>query len=169
VWKKHQIFGSSDIRDRKIPKGVLKTMESIRSKFFNGVDSSDRKIISWVAWEQCLSVQTERCSPLFARELDKELWWLKKCRRDGRVQAAMEDVQHVSFDVTWLGLFLRKICSLVDFDWQENLHFLGLDAWFSYLFGFSSRLKSIGRRSFLSCLERIWRLRNQLGSLTLRL
>ncbi|GKB12300.1 hypothetical protein Tco_0846223 [Tanacetum coccineum] len=28
----------------KVPKGVLKTMESIRSKFFNGVDSSDRKI-----------------------------------------------------------------------------------------------------------------------------
>ncbi|GKG04980.1 hypothetical protein Tco_0315367, partial [Tanacetum coccineum] len=25
----------------KVPKGVLKTMESIRSKFFNGVDSSD--------------------------------------------------------------------------------------------------------------------------------
>ncbi|GJV15261.1 ribonuclease H-like domain-containing protein [Tanacetum coccineum] len=35
----------------KVPKGVLKTMESIRSKFFNGVDSSDRKI-SWVAWDQ---------------------------------------------------------------------------------------------------------------------
>ncbi|GKB64945.1 RNA-directed DNA polymerase, eukaryota [Tanacetum coccineum] len=35
-------------------KGVLKTMESIRSKFFNGVDSSDRKI-SWVAWDNVLA------------------------------------------------------------------------------------------------------------------
>ncbi|GJZ68973.1 RNA-directed DNA polymerase, eukaryota [Tanacetum coccineum] len=38
----------------KVPKGVLKTMESIRSKFFNGVDSSDRKI-SWVAWDNVLA------------------------------------------------------------------------------------------------------------------
>ncbi|GJV17585.1 RNA-directed DNA polymerase, eukaryota [Tanacetum coccineum] len=37
-----------------VPKGVLKTMESIRSKFFNGVDSSDRKI-SWVAWDNVLA------------------------------------------------------------------------------------------------------------------
>ncbi|GJZ00193.1 hypothetical protein Tco_0517622 [Tanacetum coccineum] len=38
----------------KVPKGVLKTMESIHSKFFNGVDSSDRKI-SWVAWDNVLA------------------------------------------------------------------------------------------------------------------
>ncbi|GKF72831.1 hypothetical protein Tco_0208945, partial [Tanacetum coccineum] len=38
----------------KVSKGVLKTMESIRSKFFNGVDSSDRKI-SWVAWDNVLA------------------------------------------------------------------------------------------------------------------
>ncbi|GKF98144.1 hypothetical protein Tco_0296927, partial [Tanacetum coccineum] len=38
----------------KVPKGVLKTMESIRSKFFNGVDSLDRKIL-WVAWDNVLA------------------------------------------------------------------------------------------------------------------
>ncbi|GJX16600.1 RNA-directed DNA polymerase, eukaryota [Tanacetum coccineum] len=43
-----------------VPKGVLKTMESICSKFFNGVDSSDRKI-SWVAWDNVLAVKSERC------------------------------------------------------------------------------------------------------------
>ncbi|GJS96725.1 RNA-directed DNA polymerase, eukaryota [Tanacetum coccineum] len=35
----------------KVPKGVLKVMEIIRSKFFNGADSLDRKI-TWVAWDK---------------------------------------------------------------------------------------------------------------------
>ncbi|GKB60847.1 RNA-directed DNA polymerase, eukaryota [Tanacetum coccineum] len=38
----------------KVPKGVLKDMESIRSHFFNGADSSDRKIM-WVAWDNVLA------------------------------------------------------------------------------------------------------------------
>nr|GEX53438.1 RNA-directed DNA polymerase, eukaryota [Tanacetum cinerariifolium] len=38
----------------KVPKGMLKIMEYIRSKFFNGVDSSDRKIF-WVAWDNVLA------------------------------------------------------------------------------------------------------------------
>ncbi|GKB28976.1 RNA-directed DNA polymerase, eukaryota, reverse transcriptase zinc-binding domain protein [Tanacetum coccineum] len=38
----------------KVPKGVLKDMESIRSHFFNGADSSDRKI-TWVAWDIVLA------------------------------------------------------------------------------------------------------------------
>ncbi|GJU60028.1 RNA-directed DNA polymerase, eukaryota, partial [Tanacetum coccineum] len=33
----------------KVPKGVLKIMESLRSNFFNGIASSDRKI-TWVVW-----------------------------------------------------------------------------------------------------------------------
>ncbi|GJT05587.1 hypothetical protein Tco_0840049 [Tanacetum coccineum] len=37
----------------KVPKGVLKDMESIRSHFFNGADSSDRKI-TWVAWDNVI-------------------------------------------------------------------------------------------------------------------
>nr|GEU87415.1 RNA-directed DNA polymerase, eukaryota [Tanacetum cinerariifolium] len=40
----------------KIPKGVLKDMEAIRSKFFNGADSSKRKI-TWIAWEKVLAAK----------------------------------------------------------------------------------------------------------------
>ncbi|GJS33077.1 RNA-directed DNA polymerase, eukaryota [Tanacetum coccineum] len=47
-------IAKSQILGVEVPKGVLKTMESIRSKFFNGVDSSDRKI-SWVAWVNVLA------------------------------------------------------------------------------------------------------------------
>ncbi|GKA83019.1 RNA-directed DNA polymerase, eukaryota [Tanacetum coccineum] len=38
----------------KVPKGILKIMESIRSNFFNGFDSSDRKI-TWAAWDKILA------------------------------------------------------------------------------------------------------------------
>nr|GEW79150.1 RNA-directed DNA polymerase, eukaryota, reverse transcriptase zinc-binding domain protein [Tanacetum cinerariifolium] len=38
----------------KVPKGVLKTLEAIRSNFFNGADSFDRKI-TWVAWDKVLA------------------------------------------------------------------------------------------------------------------
>ncbi|GKA67564.1 hypothetical protein Tco_0767481, partial [Tanacetum coccineum] len=48
-----RVFSECCCAERRIgtatKKGVLKTMESIRSKFFNGVDSSDRKI-SWWVW-----------------------------------------------------------------------------------------------------------------------
>ncbi|GKC04288.1 RNA-directed DNA polymerase, eukaryota [Tanacetum coccineum] len=40
----------------KIPKGVLKDMEAIRSKFFNGADSSERKI-TWIAWVKVLAAK----------------------------------------------------------------------------------------------------------------
>ncbi|GJW03444.1 RNA-directed DNA polymerase, eukaryota, partial [Tanacetum coccineum] len=38
----------------KVPKGVLKAMESIRSNFFKGADSLVKKI-SWVAWDKVLA------------------------------------------------------------------------------------------------------------------
>ncbi|GJV66825.1 RNA-directed DNA polymerase, eukaryota [Tanacetum coccineum] len=40
----------------KVPKGVLKEMESIRSKFFNGADPTERKI-AWVAWDRILAAK----------------------------------------------------------------------------------------------------------------
>ncbi|GKB53636.1 RNA-directed DNA polymerase, eukaryota [Tanacetum coccineum] len=58
----------------KVPKGVLKTMESIRSKFFNGVDSSDRKI-SWVAWD---NTTTAMRMALYGVKIFKADLWLKK-------------------------------------------------------------------------------------------
>ncbi|GJS83857.1 RNA-directed DNA polymerase, eukaryota [Tanacetum coccineum] len=38
----------------KVPKGVLKNMETIRSNFFNGFDSLKRKI-TWAAWDKILA------------------------------------------------------------------------------------------------------------------
>nr|GFA68838.1 RNA-directed DNA polymerase, eukaryota [Tanacetum cinerariifolium] len=38
----------------KVPRGVLKSMEAIRSKFFNGADYSDKKI-TWAAWDKVLT------------------------------------------------------------------------------------------------------------------
>nr|GFB45659.1 RNA-directed DNA polymerase, eukaryota [Tanacetum cinerariifolium] len=46
------VLGSSPLYNMsifKVPKGVLKVMEGIRSKFFNGFDSLGKKII-WAAW-----------------------------------------------------------------------------------------------------------------------
>nr|GEY49823.1 RNA-directed DNA polymerase, eukaryota [Tanacetum cinerariifolium] len=38
----------------KVPKGMLKVMESIRSNFFKGASSSKKKI-SWIAWDKVLA------------------------------------------------------------------------------------------------------------------
>ncbi|GJZ35159.1 RNA-directed DNA polymerase, eukaryota [Tanacetum coccineum] len=38
----------------KVPHGVLKVMESIRARFFNGADQLDNKI-AWVAWDKVLA------------------------------------------------------------------------------------------------------------------
>ncbi|GJV91444.1 RNA-directed DNA polymerase, eukaryota, partial [Tanacetum coccineum] len=37
----------------KVPRGILKAMEAFRSSFFNGADSSDKKI-TWAAWDKVL-------------------------------------------------------------------------------------------------------------------
>nr|GEX19049.1 RNA-directed DNA polymerase, eukaryota [Tanacetum cinerariifolium] len=51
----------------KAPKGVLKDMEAIRSKFFNGADSSERKI-TWIAWKKVLAAKKNG-------GLDGSLWF----------------------------------------------------------------------------------------------
>nr|GEW25391.1 RNA-directed DNA polymerase, eukaryota, reverse transcriptase zinc-binding domain protein [Tanacetum cinerariifolium] len=38
----------------KVPKGILKSMEAIRSNFFNGIDSTVKKIM-WAAWDKILA------------------------------------------------------------------------------------------------------------------
>nr|GEZ89676.1 RNA-directed DNA polymerase, eukaryota [Tanacetum cinerariifolium] len=44
----------------KTPKTVLKDLESIRSKFFNGADSSETKI-TWIAWQKVLASMRHGC------------------------------------------------------------------------------------------------------------
>nr|GEU79406.1 hypothetical protein [Tanacetum cinerariifolium] len=51
------VLGASPIYNMslyKAPSGVLKSMEAIRSRFFNGADSSKKKI-TWVAWDKVLA------------------------------------------------------------------------------------------------------------------
>ncbi|GJS65514.1 RNA-directed DNA polymerase, eukaryota [Tanacetum coccineum] len=40
----------------KVPKTVLNVMESIRSKFFNGIDGGDKKI-TWIKWTKVLAAK----------------------------------------------------------------------------------------------------------------
>nr|GEZ64299.1 RNA-directed DNA polymerase, eukaryota [Tanacetum cinerariifolium] len=54
------VLGASPIYAMSIftvPRGVLKALESIRNRFFNGADQSDHKI-TWVAWDKVDSHQT---------------------------------------------------------------------------------------------------------------
>nr|GEU99330.1 G-type lectin S-receptor-like serine/threonine-protein kinase LECRK1 [Tanacetum cinerariifolium] len=53
------VLGASPIYNMsiyKVPKGVLKTMESIRNSFFNGADPSNKKI-TWAAWNKVLAAK----------------------------------------------------------------------------------------------------------------
>nr|GEW50788.1 hypothetical protein [Tanacetum cinerariifolium] len=64
----------------KVPKGVLKEMESIRNSFIIGVDNSDKKI-TWVAWDKVLALKKNRGDKtfhdkfprMFALEMDKNI------------------------------------------------------------------------------------------------
>nr|GFA17279.1 RNA-directed DNA polymerase, eukaryota [Tanacetum cinerariifolium] len=51
------VLSASPIYDMSIftvPRGVLKALESIHNRFFNGADQSDHKI-TWVAWDKVLA------------------------------------------------------------------------------------------------------------------
>nr|GEV35673.1 RNA-directed DNA polymerase, eukaryota, reverse transcriptase zinc-binding domain protein [Tanacetum cinerariifolium] len=53
------VLGASPIYNMsiyKVPKGVLKTMESIRNSFFNGADPLNKKI-TWAAWNKVLAAK----------------------------------------------------------------------------------------------------------------
>nr|GEV98214.1 RNA-directed DNA polymerase, eukaryota, reverse transcriptase zinc-binding domain protein [Tanacetum cinerariifolium] len=69
------ILGASSLYNLsifKVPKGILKDMESIRSHFFNGADSSDRKI-TWVAWDNVLASKNEGLGVLSFHALNRAL------------------------------------------------------------------------------------------------
>nr|GFD01117.1 RNA-directed DNA polymerase, eukaryota, reverse transcriptase zinc-binding domain protein [Tanacetum cinerariifolium] len=56
------VLGASPIYAMSIftvPRGVLKALESIRNRFFNGADQSDHKI-TWVAWDKVLASKKKR-------------------------------------------------------------------------------------------------------------
>nr|GFD25762.1 RNA-directed DNA polymerase, eukaryota, reverse transcriptase zinc-binding domain protein [Tanacetum cinerariifolium] len=51
------VLGASPIYSMsifKVPRGVLKTMEAIRNRFFIGADQLERKL-TWIAWDKVLA------------------------------------------------------------------------------------------------------------------
>ncbi|GJT32677.1 RNA-directed DNA polymerase, eukaryota [Tanacetum coccineum] len=63
------------LRTVHVPKGVLKIMEAIRNRFFNGADISDRKI-TWAAWDKILASKKKwRIRPRIGNGSDTVLVW----------------------------------------------------------------------------------------------
>ncbi|GJW51804.1 RNA-directed DNA polymerase, eukaryota [Tanacetum coccineum] len=54
AWDDTVLKLRSRLSNWKVPKGILKTMEAIRSNFFNGFDSSVKKI-TWADWDKILA------------------------------------------------------------------------------------------------------------------
>ncbi|GKD15303.1 hypothetical protein Tco_1199710 [Tanacetum coccineum] len=107
-----------------VPKGVLKTMESIRSKFFNGVDSSDRKI-SWVAWDNVLASKLNGglgVSSFFALNASSLLKWVWRfisgdgslwCKVIQAIYGSKFDLHVTDQPSIWCSI-LREVKSLKD-------------------------------------------------------
>nr|GEW52619.1 RNA-directed DNA polymerase, eukaryota, reverse transcriptase zinc-binding domain protein [Tanacetum cinerariifolium] len=56
------VLGASPIYSMsifKVPRGVLKTMEAIRNRFFIGADQLERKL-TWIAWDKVLASKKNR-------------------------------------------------------------------------------------------------------------
>ncbi|GJR64702.1 hypothetical protein Tco_0010767 [Tanacetum coccineum] len=116
----------------KVPKGVLKTMESIRSKFFNGVDSSDRKI-SWVAWDNVLASKLNGglgVSSFFALNRALLLKWVWRfisgdgslwCKVIQAIYGSQFDLHVTNQPSIWCSI-LREVKSLKDSGFDFSSH-----------------------------------------------
>nr|GFA07853.1 RNA-directed DNA polymerase, eukaryota [Tanacetum cinerariifolium] len=87
-----------------VPRGILKALESIRNRFFNGADQSDHKI-TWVAWDKVLASKKKRglgVSNYFALNRALLLKWVWRfVSQDGSL---------------WCKQVLRRICSWWELD-----------------------------------------------------
>nr|GEW95706.1 hypothetical protein [Tanacetum cinerariifolium] len=147
----------------KAPKGVLDALESIRSRFFNGIDPLERKII-WVAWEKILASKKKGglgVSSLFALNRALLLKWVWRfVSNDGSLWSQVINVIHGKFlgshsvrgSSPWCSI-LREMLSLVGkgFDFMSHIkkHVgngcmtkLWLDPWMS---------EKISNLSYFSC------------------
>ncbi|GKB09153.1 RNA-directed DNA polymerase, eukaryota [Tanacetum coccineum] len=128
------VLGSSPLYHMSIfktPKGVLKEMEGIRSKFFNGNDPKERKI-TWVAWQKVLASKVQGglgVSSFFA--LNRALlikWYWRFLSNDGSlwshvIQAIHGDkLDHVSNSPSLWSTILREINSLKDIGFDFMSH-----------------------------------------------
>ncbi|GKB25032.1 RNA-directed DNA polymerase, eukaryota, partial [Tanacetum coccineum] len=94
------VLGSSPLYHMSIfktPKGVLKEMEGIRGKFFNGADPEERKIV-WVAWQKVLASKSQGglgVSSFFA--LNRALllkWYWRFLTKDGSLWSQVIQAIH---------------------------------------------------------------------------
>ncbi|GJT45462.1 hypothetical protein Tco_0954177 [Tanacetum coccineum] len=93
----------------KVPKGVLKVMESIRSNFFKGASMLEKKI-SWIAWDKVLPLKKKGSlgvSSYFALNRALLLKWV------------------------WRFEVLHRVCRWWEIDFQLWRSFSEWDAWFS--------------------------------------
>ncbi|GKA67032.1 RNA-directed DNA polymerase, eukaryota [Tanacetum coccineum] len=130
------VLGASPIYSMsifKVPRGVLKIMEAIRSRFFNGIGQGETKF-TWIAWNKVLASKERgglgvssffalnralllkwvwswigdsalhvKFPRLFALELDKDISVAVKMNSQG--------VAHVVTETTWLRNLLRELHS----------------------------------------------------------
>nr|GFA11470.1 RNA-directed DNA polymerase, eukaryota, reverse transcriptase zinc-binding domain protein [Tanacetum cinerariifolium] len=116
----------------KVPKGMLKTLESIQSNFFNGSDSSERKI-PWVAWDSVLASKEKDdlgVSSFFALDralLVKWVWrfisgdnslWRKVIQA---IYGPNLDSHVTDHSSTWCSI-LHEVNSLKDIGFDFNSH-----------------------------------------------
>nr|GEW13412.1 RNA-directed DNA polymerase, eukaryota [Tanacetum cinerariifolium] len=109
----------------KVPKGVLNEMAAIRSKFFNGVDTLERKI-TWVSLEKVLA-----------------------SKKNGGLGVSSFHALNRALLLKWVWRFISQdgslwICRWWDLDWHDLFSFLDWYAWFSAI-RLTSRLKIIFR------------------------
>ncbi|GJR46171.1 RNA-directed DNA polymerase, eukaryota [Tanacetum coccineum] len=98
------VLGSSPLYHMSIfktPKGVLKEMEGIRGKFFNGADPEERKIV-WVAWQKVLAL----------RVVSTDQWSFRRNVRDGVERQQWEALLDVLANVSLTPNADRWVCDL---------------------------------------------------------
>nr|GEU85267.1 hypothetical protein [Tanacetum cinerariifolium] len=103
----------------KVSKGVLHELESIRSKFFNGIDPLERKI-TWIAWEKVLASKKNGglgVSSLFALNRALLLKWVWRfLSNDGSlwslvikaIYGSSFETHSVKYSSTWCSI-LREV------------------------------------------------------------
>nr|GFC55011.1 RNA-directed DNA polymerase, eukaryota, reverse transcriptase zinc-binding domain protein [Tanacetum cinerariifolium] len=121
------VLGASPIYAMSIftvPCGVLKALESLRNRFFNGADQSDHKI-TWVAWDKVLASKKKRglgVSSFFALNRALLLKWVWRfmsqdgsfwCKVINALYGSKVDSHQTHYSSNWC-FILREVHKLKD-------------------------------------------------------
>nr|GEW54986.1 RNA-directed DNA polymerase, eukaryota [Tanacetum cinerariifolium] len=151
----------------KVPRGVLKEMESIRNSFFNGAEPLNKKIM-WAAWDKVLASKKKGglgISSFYALNRALLLKWVwggvtLESSNCPLCLSCEEDVHHVFFQCDLARAVLRRVCRWWDLDWPLWSSFSGWYSWFSPI-RLSSKVKSLLEGVFCVAWWSIWILRNR--------